>query len=113
MTPFTDSVDLYQSRLIELNEQMGPYNEPQAFIDFERRILGAGIDYLKELTYPEKKSIHNLKYFTWVEQQGRTVEEMDALWTRSFWQDLRDQLIQWDPMIDKFNLDSGVSIDTK
>lgn len=30
-----------------------------------------GIDHLKELNYHDKKSIHNLKYFTWVEQQGK------------------------------------------
>ena len=35
---------------------------------------------MKELTYYDKKAIHNLKYFTWVEQQGRDVAELRAQW---------------------------------
>ena len=63
---------------------------------------------MRELTYPDRKAIHNLKYFTWVEQQGRTVEELDALWSPGFWADLQAQVPQWDEAIEQFNEDTGV-----
>ena len=31
------------------------------------------IDNMEELTYYGRKRIHNLKYYTWVEQQGKTL----------------------------------------
>ena len=63
---------------------------------------------MKELRYVDRKAIHNLKYFTWVEQQGKTVEELDALWSPSFWDELVTQLPEWDEQIRAFNRDTGV-----
>jgi cysteine synthase len=53
--------------------------------------------------------VHNLKYFTWVEQQGRTVEEINQLWyEKNFWQDTFSQVYGWDELINEFNERSGV-----
>jgi cysteine synthase A len=108
LTCFTDSAELYRTRLAELNAERGAYDRHQAEIDLERRLLGATTDHLKELTYPDRKAIHNLKYFTWVEQQGKTVEELNALWSPGFWRDQQAQLPQWDAAIRAFNRDTGV-----
>ncbi len=108
VTCFTDSSDLYRTRLEEMTADLGQYDERQAEIDLERRLLGATTDHLRELTYPERKAIHNLKYFTWVEQQGRTVEELNALWSPQFWTDLQALLPAWDEEIASFNRDTGV-----
>ena len=108
LTCFTDSAALYQTRLAELTAERGAYSEREAEIDFERRLLGAATDHVRELTYPERKAIHNLKYFTWVEQQGKTVAELNALWSPSFWTDLQAQLPAWDEAIGAFNRDAGV-----
>lgn len=59
------------ARLEELTEERGAYDPLQAAKDFEKCMLGTSCDYMKELTYPEQKAIHNLKYFTWVEQTGK------------------------------------------
>jgi cysteine synthase A len=107
VTCFTDSAALYQTRLVELTDERGTYTERQAEIDFERYLLGATTDHVKELTYPDRKAIHNLKYFTWVEQQGKTVSELNALWSPSFWTDLQAQLPAWDQAIQAFNRDCG------
>ncbi len=56
----------------------------------------------------DRKAIHNLKYFTWVEQQGKSVEELNALWRPSFWESLAAQLPHWDEKIAAFNRDTGV-----
>jgi cysteine synthase len=107
-TSFTDSVELYQTRLAELTAERGNYSERNAIGDFERFLSGATTDYMKELRYPERKAIHNLKYFTWVEQQGKTVEELSRLWEPGFWDDLVAQLLAWDTEITAFNQDTGV-----
>ena len=107
-TSFTDSVDLYRTRLVELQHQHGPYTELAAAIDFERYLLGTATDHLRELRYTDRKAIHNLKYFTWVEQQGKTPEELDRLWSSAFWQELAGQLPELDEQIRTFNDDTGL-----
>ena len=82
--------------------------ELDAAVDLERYLLGATTDHTKELRYPERKAIHNLKYFTWVEQQGKTVNELDALWSPSFWTDQIDLIPEWDDNITAFNVETGV-----
>ena len=77
-TVFTDSADMYLSRLQEMNEGWGAYTKHQAEIDWTSVIKKQGTDNFKELNYNDKKTIHNLKYFTWIEQQGKEVEELNA-----------------------------------
>ena len=108
-TCFTDSVDLYQTRLTELEADLGSYTERQAAVDHGRYLLGATTDHVRELGYADRKTIHNLKYFTWVEQQEKSVEELHALWDPAFWTDLRDELGGWDEAIETFNRDTGLS----
>lgn len=108
LTSFTDSMELYRTRLVERREATGPYSHLRAQVDHERYLLGATIDHLRELRYTERKALHNLKYFTWVEQQGRSVDELEALWDPSYWSDLVGLLPQWDAAIERFNGDTGV-----
>ncbi|MFH1766112.1 MAG: pyridoxal-phosphate dependent enzyme [Gemmatimonadota bacterium] len=108
ITSLTDSVELYGTRLAELQEERGDYTRVEARIDHERFLLGATTDHLRELRYTDRKAIHNLKYFTWVEQQGKTVEELDALWSPAFWDDLSACIPAWDEAIQNFNADTGV-----
>ena len=79
-TVATDSMELYGSRFEEERELHGAYTETSAAVHFDRYLLGTGIDHMLELGYWDRKRIHNLKYFTWVEQQGKVVEELDAQW---------------------------------
>ena len=108
-TSFTDSVDLYRTRLEELSEERGEYSERQAAADLERYLLGATTDHLRELRFTDRKAIHNLKYFTWVEQQGKTVEELNALWDPVFWTEKAALLPEWDAEIEAFNEETGVT----
>jgi cysteine synthase A len=108
LTVFTDSVDLYRTRLAELTTERGPYAERDAAADFERFLLGATTDHLKELRYTDRKAIHNLKYFTWVEQQGKSVDDLNALWSPAFWQDRVAELPRWDREIAAFNRETNV-----
>jgi cysteine synthase len=107
-TPLTDSMGLYESRKQELREERGPYTRERAAQDFARYLEGAGIDYLQELGYHDRKRLHNLKYFTWVEQQGKTSEELAALWEPDFWTETWAQVSEWDRLIQQFNERTGL-----
>lgn len=103
-TVLTDSMELYQSRLIELNEQYGRYTKENAAVDYNKILSGAKTDNLCELNYRDRKRIHNLKYFTWVEQQGKTVQQINELWyDDDFWTSIQSLTPTIDKMIEQFN----------
>ncbi len=104
LTVLTDSMELYQSRLREMREQFGEYTERDAAADFARYLQGLTTDHVLELRYPERKRIHNLKYFTWVEQQGKDVRELDAQWyDPNYWKRIQELVPQIDALIEEFN----------
>ncbi len=109
-TVLTDSAVMYGSRIEELNEMHGEYNIKEAEIDHKLHMLGLKTDNLIELTYADRKRVHNLKYYTWVEQQGKTVEELDALWydTQNTWDAVHKQCDELDSLIDQFNEEVGL-----
>jgi len=109
VTIATDSADMYVSRVDELRTERGNYNEIQAVKDFERCMLGQQVDNMRELGYQDQKAIHNLKYFTWVEQQAKDVEELNQLWyDRNVWDTMFNQVHRWDELINEFNDRTGV-----
>lgn len=104
VTIATDSVDMYRSRLVELNRERGSYSNIQAAVDMEKCLLGTTTDNMKELRYTDKKAIHNLKYYTWVEQQGKSTEDLNQLWyDKDVWPSMFNQAQRWDEMIEEFN----------
>jgi cysteine synthase len=107
-TCLTDSAGLYASRLRELSMRHGPYSTDRAAYDKARHLDGIATDHLRELTYHDRKALHNFKYFTWVEQQGRNAEELRELWHPEFWQRTFAQVDQWDEQINEFNQQTGV-----
>lgn len=107
-TIFTDSTDLYRSRLKELKAEHGTYSSIQAAMDHAASVGHQNIEFFKELAYYERKAIHNLKYFTWVEQQGRTSEELNELWNPEFWDHMFEHEVEvFDKMIEEFNKEVG------
>lgn len=109
ITIATDSADMYRSRVEELRNTRGVYDTMQAVRDYELCILGARCDNMKELTYADRKAIHNLKYYTWVEQQGKSVEDLNQLWyDRDIWNKMFMQVDRWDELITEFNRRTGL-----
>ena len=104
MTVFTDSVEMYRSRLDELSHERGDYSDIQAAMDFSGPVAHQGIDFYKELSYYDKKTIHNLKYFTWVEQQGRSSDELKEQWDPAYWTSIfEEEVVLFDKLIEEFN----------
>jgi cysteine synthase len=104
VTVGTDSMELYASRLDEMRDAHGEFTELDAAAAFHRHLLGAGIDHVHELSYWDRKRIHNLKYFTWVEQQGKTYEEIQAQWyDPDYWTSIQALVDPIDGLIEEFN----------
>jgi len=103
-TMFTDSMELYGSRILELASERGAYDRRQADRDLEL-LSSISVDYVLELSHVDKRRVHNLKYFTWIEQLGKELSELRAQWEdyRSYWGDLRSQVPAIDSMIEAFN----------
>ncbi|MBT8371760.1 MAG: pyridoxal-phosphate dependent enzyme, partial [Deltaproteobacteria bacterium] len=80
VTILTDSMEMYASRLTELESQWGEFTQTDATHIFAQHIQGLTIDHMVELSYYDRKRIHNLKYYTWVEQQGKSYQEIQAQW---------------------------------
>jgi hypothetical protein len=109
LTVWTDSMELYRSRLRELHAEHGEYSEVDAAADYHRYLLGCTVDYVEELDYWDQKRIHNLKYYTWVEQQGKTYEEIQAQWYQlDYWSSIHGQVDEIDELIVQFNDRTGL-----
>ncbi len=109
LTVLTDSMELYGSRLVELRQERGEYTELDAAADYHRYLMGCTVDHMAELGYWERRRIHNLKYFTWVEQQGKTAEELQAQWyDRGYWTRIQQQVTEIDALIEEFNARVGL-----
>ncbi len=109
MTVLTDSMEMYASRLQELNQERGEFTDSDAAAVYARNIEGLTIDNMEELTYYGRKRIHNLKYYTWVEQQGKTYEEIQQQWyDDDYWESIPANLDQIDALIEEFNAKTGL-----
>ncbi len=105
----TDSMELYGSRLKELESERGVYTLGNAERDMEV-LHSVSYNHTKELSYYDKKAIHNLKYFTWVEQQGKEVEELNRQWYdhEAYWTQTFEQVLELDKLIEDFNANTGL-----
>ena len=108
-TVATDSMEMYQSRLLEEKDEHGKLSNQKAEVIFQRDLMGLKTDYMIEMTYYEKRRMHNLKYFTWIEQQGKTVDELNAQWyDDNYWKSQFAKADEWDEKIMEFNERTGV-----
>jgi cysteine synthase len=111
LTVLTDSMELYGSRLKEMQAEFGEYQTTDAAADFARYLHGQSTDNLIELTYADRRRVHNLKYFTWVEQQGRAYNEIMAQWyDPDYWTGIQSQAAEIDALIEEFNREAKVSL---
>jgi len=105
LTVATDGADMYHTELTIAEDRRfdGRFGEVQAAEAFGQHMLGTGIDHTQELGRFDRERIFNLAYYTWVEQQGTSLEAFDRRRDASFWDGLMDLVPVWDGMIDRFN----------
>ncbi len=109
LTVATDSVEMYASRLRELEQEKGPFSDRDAVATYHRYLAGMGTEHMAELSTPDRRRIHNLKYYTWVEQQGRSYDEIQAQWyDPAYWTGIQRCADQLDASIEAFNRRTGL-----
>ena len=110
LTVATDGASLYDSeREIALARYFTDgFDELAAAEIFGEHLLGTTTDHFLELGRVERERIFNLGYFTWVEQQGVSLEEFEARRDPAFWAGIREVVPAWDDLIDDFNARTGV-----
>jgi len=108
-TVLTDSSVMYTSRLGELTAKQGPFDSREAVKTLAASLHHQGLDNMQELSYYDRLRVHNLKYYTWVEQQGKTYSEINAQWyQRDYWTQLASFAPKIDALIEAFNKDVGL-----
>jgi cysteine synthase len=109
MTVATDGAGLYASELEKIlaRDFSAGFEARQAQETHDRYMLGADTDHLLELGPRDRERIFNLGYFTWVEQQGVSIEDFVARRDQAFWTGLQPLLATWDGMIEEFNGRTG------
>ncbi|MBN2628494.1 MAG: pyridoxal-phosphate dependent enzyme [Spirochaetales bacterium] len=100
----TDSMEMYDSRMKEYREKQGAFTAEDARAVYARSVEGQKIDSMKELNYYDRLAVHNLKYYTWVEQQGKDVKDLNSQWyDKSYWKDIPEMADKIDKLIEEFN----------
>ena len=84
-TVATDSLDRYHSVLKEMSESNGAMDESIAACRLESIFHRQPLDYIREGTKHARDCWANLKYYTWVEQQGKTADELRRQRDPEFW----------------------------
>jgi cysteine synthase A len=84
MTVATDAFDRYPSVLADQTAREGPLMRDDALrrIEILHRM---STDWILEGTREVRRRWHNQKYYTWVEQQGKSVQELDAQLDDDWW----------------------------
>ena len=99
VTILTDAIDRYRSVMAALTGTYGPMDEPEATARAASIFLNQKTDWIKEGTQDVRRQWHNLKYYTWVEQQGKSVEELDAQLDPAWWEAQQQRVSDIDEQI--------------
>jgi hypothetical protein len=85
VTVATDALDRYHSVMDDMAARFGTLDEAATVGRVESIFHGMRTDWVLDGTAEARERWHNLKYYTWVEQQGKTVEELDAQRDPNWW----------------------------
>jgi cysteine synthase len=110
VTVATDGAAMYRTEIDKVMARDFPngFGANEAAETFGRSLEGQGTGEMLQLTDGDRERIFNLGYFTWVEQQGVSVQDFVARKDQSFWRELREQLPLWDEAIGAFNARTGM-----
>jgi cysteine synthase len=109
LTVATDGGEMYRSELSKTMQAdyTDGFDEVSAAEVYGQHLLGVSTDHVEELDQRAKERIFNLGYYTWVEQQGMSIEDFQARRNQTFWRSLRSSIASWDDLIQEFNQQSA------
>ncbi|HYF11648.1 MAG TPA: pyridoxal-5'-phosphate-dependent protein subunit beta, partial [Actinomycetota bacterium] len=105
VTVATDGARMYRTEVDKVlaRDFSGTFGAREAAETFGRSLEGQSTGDMLELTEDDRERIFNLGYFTWVEQQGVSVEDFTARRDQAFWRGLRERVAEWDAAIGEVN----------
>ena len=104
ITVATDGADLYETELAKTKKQFSKiYDQITCAEIFAKNFDAISVDHTLELSQIDKERIFNLGYYTWVEQQGTSLEEFEDRRNQSFWDKHYNDMISLDEKIKEFN----------
>jgi hypothetical protein len=71
--------------MADMARDYGAIDDARGMAYVEAIFHGAKTDWIKDGTPDMRRQWHHLKYYTWVEQQGKSVEELDAQKDLEWW----------------------------
>ena len=102
VTIATDGMDRYHSVMKAMAETYGPMDEAEATATIRGLMHWQKTDWIKRGTPENRRQWHNLKYYTWVEQQGKSVAELNAQLDPEWWEkhqqlvaEIDRRLLEW------------------
>jgi cysteine synthase len=104
-TVATDAAAMYASeiRRIVARDHRGTFDAAAAGEVRAAFLDGVDTADMLECSHEDRLRMFNLGYYTWVEQQGVSIEEFSARRSQDFWVETRQIVHVWDAMIDAFN----------
>ena len=96
VTVATDAMERYGSVMSNLRDVHGPLDVADATAIVDGSYHRAGIDWVQEGSREARERWHNLKYYTWVEQQGKSVAQLDAQRDPAWWIDHQERVAEID-----------------
>jgi hypothetical protein len=107
----TDGSELYKSEKEKflMRTYANGFNEVSAAEIIFRHLVDANPDHIEKIDTVGKNRIFNLGYFTWVEQQGVSIDDFEVRRSSNFWRSLHKITPVWDSMIKEFNTCTGIT----
>ena len=108
----TDGSELYASekeKLMAVN-YAGGFTKEHAGEIVSRYLIGVDTEHVEQLDAVARERIFNLGYYTWVEQQGVSIEDFEIRRSAAFWDALHKMAPVWDELIGEFNGRTDVGV---
>jgi len=99
VTVATDAIDRYYSVMADMTRDYGPLTKTEAYYRTHYILKGAKTDYIREGSHFARMCWHNLKYYTWVEQQAKSVQELDAQKNPEWWHNHQSLVSEMDKLL--------------
>jgi cysteine synthase A len=110
VTAAADGLDRYHSIVARMQEEYGALDEAAAAARIEGVFHAVGTDYVQHATPHIHQRWHNLKYYTWVEQQGKSVEELDAQRDPAWWEKHQQMVTEIDERLLAARKEGGAGV---
>jgi len=99
VTIATDCIDRYHSVMADMARRYGAMDRVRAAVYLEGIFHGAKLDWIQEGTTHNRQRWFNLKYYTWVEQHGKTVDELNAQRNPEWWLAHQEKVAEVDRLL--------------